>query len=75
MSSGHQSGNSPSRRTVLALAAASAATATTGAAQAQPVTDIPIIDAHIHVNNPAFEIDRRDDEHAGQTPSPASRRR
>jgi predicted TIM-barrel fold metal-dependent hydrolase len=39
----------PSRRSVLAMAAATGAMAATGAAEAQPLADIPIIDAHIHL--------------------------
>ena len=53
MSHDDRSSTTPSRRTILAMAAASGAMAATGAAQAQTQTpalaDIPIIDAHIHL--------------------------
>lgn len=41
--------NGPSRRTILAMSAAVGAVAAAGGAQAQSATDIPIIDAHIHL--------------------------
>ena len=53
MSHDDRSSKTPSRRTILAMAAASGAMAATGAAKAQTQTpalaDIPIIDAHIHL--------------------------
>jgi predicted TIM-barrel fold metal-dependent hydrolase len=49
MSDQDESSGGVSRRTLLAMAAASGAVATTGAAQAQSLAGIPIIDAHIHL--------------------------
>jgi predicted TIM-barrel fold metal-dependent hydrolase len=49
VSKDRSSSNAPSRRAVLAMAAATGAVTAAGAAQAQAPAEIPIIDAHIHL--------------------------